>query len=203
MTSRCVLCCWGHVMACDFIMSGTLPSSAASLWHGHSKLWMINCNEMKFLFAACSPRPRREKMSGREYFQCSAVAILVQYKKINLFVGVLHVTRFQQKRPWLNGRQDLSQTVDCRGCAVYWMSDIVWSASPPLIDQAGNFNLKQQSNYLKTSTNFRTRTFLFDLLNVTRTVYLQSTKKPKNRLKVRAKSTKIYLLPNQQCYDCL
>ena len=95
------------------------------------------------------------------------------------------------------------QTVDCRGCAVYWMSDIVWSASPPLIDQAGNFNLKQQSNYLKTSTNFRTRTFLFDLLNVTRTVYLQSTKKPKNRLKVRAKSTKIYLLPNQQCYDCL
>ena len=119
------------------------------------------------------------------------------------FVGVLHVTRFQQKRPWLNGRQDLSQTVDCRGCGVYWMSDIVWSASPPLIDQAGNFNLKQQSNYLKTSTNFRTRTFLFDLLNVTRTVYLQSTKKPKNQLKVKAKSTKIYLLPNQQCYDCL
>ena len=74
-------------------------------------------------------------MSGREYFQCSAVAILVQYKKINLqkkcsnwignFVGFLHVTRFQQKRPWLNGRQDLSQTVDCRGCGVYWMSDIV------------------------------------------------------------------------------
>ena len=59
-------------------------------------------------------------MSGRDYFPCSAVAILVQYKEINLFVGVLHVTRFQQKRPWLNGRQDLSQTVDCRGCGVYW-----------------------------------------------------------------------------------
>ena len=58
---RAVLCCWGHVMACDFIMTGTLPLSAASLWHGHSKLWMINCNEMKFLFAACSPRPRRER----------------------------------------------------------------------------------------------------------------------------------------------
>ena len=121
---RAVLCCWGRVMACDFIMSGTLPSSAVSLWHGHSKLWMINCNEINFLFAACSPRPWREKMSGREYFQCSAVAILVQDKKIYLqkkcsnwvgnFVGVLHVTRFQQKRPWLSWRPDLSQGADCR-----------------------------------------------------------------------------------------